>query len=111
MTRLITDDWQVSQEFDGYEIITFSDRIEYRYYGLKHRIDGPAVEYKNGNKYWYLNGKFHREDGPAIEEVNGYKQWFLNGKRHRIDGPACEYKLYKEWWIDGKHVQPQKNGE
>ena len=36
-----------------------------------HREDGPAIEYANGNKHWYLNGKLHREDGPAIENANG----------------------------------------
>ena len=45
-----------------------------------HREDGPALEYANGNKYWFLNGQRHREDGPAIERTDGYKAWFLNGK-------------------------------
>ena len=31
-----------------------------------HRIDGPAVEYTNGSKYWFVEGKYHRLDGPAI---------------------------------------------
>jgi hypothetical protein len=31
-----------------------------------------------GTKKWYLNGKRHREDGPAIEYVDGDKQWWLN---------------------------------
>ena len=25
-----------------------------------------------------MNGKLHREDGPAIEYANGYKSWYLN---------------------------------
>jgi len=33
-----------------------------------------------GYKGWWLNGKRHREDGPAIEYANGVKQWFLNGE-------------------------------
>ena len=45
-----------------------------------HREDGPAVEYANGTKRWYLNGKLHREDGPAVEYANGTKRWYLNGK-------------------------------
>jgi hypothetical protein len=44
-----------------------------------HREDGPAVEYADGVKSWYLNGKRHREDGPAVEWSNGYKSWYLNG--------------------------------
>ncbi len=42
------------------------------------------IEYKvtvhgNGTKYWHLNGKLHREDGPAIEWADGDKDWYLNG--------------------------------
>lgn len=44
-----------------------------------HREDGPAVEYDDGSKYWYLNGKRHREDGPAIVWADGTKYWYVNG--------------------------------
>jgi hypothetical protein len=47
---------------------------------IRHREDGPAVEWSDGYKAWWLNGKLHREDGPAIEHVNGDKSWWLNGK-------------------------------
>ena len=68
-----------------------------------HREDGPAVEYFDGTKYWYLNGKRHREDSPAVEHANGSKYWFLNGKLHREDGPAVEYANgIKEWWLNGR---------
>lgn len=29
---------------------------------ILHREDGPACEWADGNKYWYINGKFHREE-------------------------------------------------
>ena len=45
-----------------------------------HREDGPAVEYSNGTKFWYLNGKRHRENGPALEFADGDKVWYINGK-------------------------------
>ena len=45
-----------------------------------HREDGPAREWANGDKVWYLNGKLHREDGPAREYADGTKSWYLNGK-------------------------------
>ena len=35
----------------------------------------------DGTKRWCLNNKYHREDGPAIEYPNGRKYWFLNGKQ------------------------------
>ncbi len=46
--------------------------------GQYHRTDGPAVEYSNGSKEWWINGKLHRENGPAIILGNGVKWWFLN---------------------------------
>jgi len=36
------------------------------------------IEWPNGWKVWYLNGKRHRTDGPAVEESDGSKYWFLN---------------------------------
>ena len=36
--------------------------------------------YANGDKCWYLKGKIHREDGPAIEWADGSKAWFLNDR-------------------------------
>jgi hypothetical protein len=42
-----------------------------------------------GYEEWKLpNGKFHREDGPAIEYSNGSKYWYLNG----ISYTEQEYK-------------------
>ena len=35
----------------------------------------------SGTKFWYLNGKRHREDGPAIEWEDGDKEWSLNDKK------------------------------
>jgi len=32
-----------------------------------------------GTKRWVLNGLFHRTDGPAIENKEGAKFWFLYG--------------------------------
>jgi hypothetical protein len=68
-----------------------------------HRLDGPAVEYTNNLKYWYVNGKRHREDGPAVEWITGHKEWWVKGKLHRLDGPAVEWANgMKEWWLNGK---------
>ena len=30
------------------------------FFHIFHRKNGPAIEYTNGNKYWYKNGKWHR---------------------------------------------------
>ncbi|MEK9769968.1 MAG: hypothetical protein VW683_13725 [Betaproteobacteria bacterium] len=39
-----------------------------------------CTTYPNGDKIWFLNGVRHRKDGPAVEWANGDKVWFLNGK-------------------------------
>tara|TARA_R110000851_G_scaffold113803_1_gene238636 strand:+ start:342 stop:560 length:219 start_codon:yes stop_codon:yes gene_type:complete len=31
-----------------------------------------------GDKFWMLHTKIHRDDGPAIEYADGYKSWWLN---------------------------------
>ena len=62
-----------------------------------------------GTKRWYLNGKRHREDGPAVIYSNGDTIWYLNGKLHRTNGPAVEFfnnnninPNIEQWWINGK---------
>jgi len=58
--------------------------------------------YKNGDKFWYKEGKWHREDGPACEYADGAKYWFKEGKCHREDGPAGEYSNgSKFWYLNG----------
>ena len=44
-------------------------------------VDGDLVRTESEwCKRYFLNGKHHREDGPAIEYVNGDKHWYLNGR-------------------------------
>lgn len=71
------------------------------------------VEWSNGMKCWYKEGKFHRDNGPAIEWDNGFREWWLEGKLHREDGPAIEYYSeyehedhadYREWYLKGKTI-------
>jgi hypothetical protein len=45
-----------------------------------HRTDGPAMEYADGTKFWWVDGQRHRSDGPAIESFNGHKFWYVDGK-------------------------------
>jgi hypothetical protein len=65
-------------------------------------IDGIIkIEICPGRKYW-SNGELHRVDGPAIEFFDGRKFWYKNGELHRADGPAVEYSTgYKEYWVNG----------
>tara|TARA_R110000868_G_scaffold75946_3_gene218777 strand:+ start:4319 stop:4687 length:369 start_codon:yes stop_codon:yes gene_type:complete len=79
---------------------------------LRHREDGPAIEWASGSKEWYLNGLCHRKDGPAVDYANGTKAWCLNGLRHRVDGPAVEYANgNKQWYYHGKNIHCKNNQE
>ena len=70
-----------------------------------HRLDGPAVEYADGRRAWYQNGRPHRTDGPVIEYPDGYRAWYQNGLLHRLDGPAIERPDgYRAWYINGKEL-------
>jgi len=72
---------------------------------ISHRTDGPAVEYADGGKTWWLNGERHRLDGPAIEWANGAKEWYVNDRLHRVDGPAIEWvNGAKEWFVNGVFI-------
>ena len=60
--------------------------------------------YKDGSSScdYYGSKTLHKEDGPAIEYFDGSKCWYLNGKPHRIDGPAVEFLHHQDWFIDGQ---------
>lgn len=93
----------------------YGGSVAYYKNGQLHREDGPAIEWRNGDRQlwvngelwrdgdteWWIDGKLHRENGPAIEWTDGTQMWFFNGKKHRLDGPAIDYANgHKEWWID-----------
>jgi len=67
------------KELDDTDAFYYSDIKRYYNGYLLHRKDGPAVEWKDGSKFWYLEGQRHREDGPAQDFYNGFKNWYLNG--------------------------------
>ena len=46
---------------------------------VRHREDGPALEWADGDKFWYRDGLVHREDGPALIYSNGSKYWYIDG--------------------------------
>jgi len=56
-------------------IETFNDKSEW------HSLnDKPAIEWDNGDKELYKEGKLHRDNGPAIEDNYGYKAWYYENK-------------------------------
>lgn len=46
---------------------------------IAHNEGKPAFEDKDGDKFWYQHGKCHRLDGPAREYPNGNKyHYYIN---------------------------------
>jgi hypothetical protein len=60
---------------------------------ILHREDGPAVEWADGSKFWYIKGMLHRTDGPAVES-RGTRGWFINGERLSPEKEA----ILNKWW-------------
>jgi len=77
-----------------------------------HRLDGPAVERKNGDRVWYVNGNFHRNIDPTIiSPIFETKSWLFNNKIHRIGYSAtCQFFLPPRnyWHIAGKQYTKQE---
>ena len=58
---------------------------------------------------FYKNRKYHRLNGPAIEYVDGDSMWFKDGLFHRTNGPAIEWAdNAKEWWVEGDEYSERK---
>ena len=75
----------------------------------RHRLDGPAVEWSDGTKAWWVDDKLHRLDGPAIKREDGTKEWYVDDKLHRLDGPAVEdADGIKYWFVDGKRLPTEE---
>ena len=82
--------------------------------GVLHREDGPAIEFIDGSKCWYRDGKPHRDCGlPACEWAYSGREWWVNGKLHRIDGPAIEdvEEDTFEFYIDGERYEQAEFNE
>lgn len=79
----------------------------------KKYIDSDGQEltvkiYINGDKaYRNYNNHYHRLDGPAVEYNDGDSEWFKENKLHRIGGPALDYYSLDifDWYINNKQVR------
>ena len=95
----------------------FENLNSYKWYkdNVLHRVDGPAIEYFNGDEEWYFEGKLHRVDGAAYISLHGkYKEWWQHNFLHRLDGPAVIMSSGNEmWYYKGKiiHCNSQKEFE
>ena len=48
---------------------------------LIHNPYGPAIIYKDGTKFYYIENKSHRLDGPARIYANGKEVYYINDKQ------------------------------
>jgi hypothetical protein len=51
-----------------------------KFTGIFEWCDGSYDALNVGYVIHLKNGKYHREDGPAIEYGDGKKEWWINGK-------------------------------
>jgi len=71
--------------------------------GEKHRVDGPAVIRPGVGpgdvvyQAWWVHNKKHRVDGPAVEYSDGHKEWWWEGKK--VD-PMLHFILRGEISVD-----------
>ncbi len=40
------------------------------------------ADFAYGTRYWFSNGGYHRHNGPAAEYTDGDKGWYLNGRNY-----------------------------
>ncbi len=86
---LLAENLTMRNEISHNFIEEFGGTIRHYKDGRKHREDGPAVIYPDGDWMWYKEGYLHREDGPAFYlHKDGEYRWYKNGKKHRENGPA-----------------------
>lgn len=82
----------------NFEIIQ-GDRYWHDSNNQYHREDGPAIEYGDGDQYWYHHGQLRR-----IKRADGMEQYWLDNQLHREDGPALIYEGQEEWWYQGHQL-------
>ena len=48
---------------------------------------------KNGNREWFnKNGKRYRLNGPAVEYINGRKEWYIKGIKYTEEQYCAQIK-------------------
>ena len=101
-----------------YEIVP--DGTKYWYQdGRYHRLDGPAIEYADGKKSWYIKDVKHTEEEyynsilqltdnkmiiTYIINDHGTKYWRQNNQFHRTNGPAIEYSNGTKKWYQNNQL-------
>ena len=69
--------------------------------GSLHRTDGPAVEFKDGEKFWFLNGKALSE-----QDVLAYRQQIVQKALELSDKLKNQYDTALDHNITVGHALP-----
>lgn len=59
---------------------------------IPNKFTGILEWQASKSRHYYYNSKLHRTDGPAVEYSNGTKWWYLNDKRITEE----QHKLYTD---------------
>ncbi len=87
-------------EYEEYIVKVYENKTKwFNKEGQVHRIGGPAVEYADGDKFWFQNDKRHKLDGPAIELVKGYKEYWIEGKKYTEEEFLKKTSPIKEYTV------------
>ena len=54
---------------------------------LRHRVDGPALVWPDGEQWWYRHGLPHFAHGPADLYADGRLAWYEDGDPLRRRDP------------------------
>ncbi len=79
MKKIFLDDGSYTLILSGGAQMSFNKN------GLKHKVDGPAVKFRNGDELYFKNGLLHNDNGPAIKYKDGHKEYFLMNKKYSKD--------------------------
>ena len=94
--------WQVKHVVHGKFIQSLKgNQVQARYlvHGKLHRLDGPALITRQGDKEWWQYGQRHREyNQPAVHRSSGHQEWWLRGRLHRRQGPTIIDSYGNQSW-------------
>lgn len=54
------------------------DVVKMPIWNFQKKMNSECIIDDEGAKHWMVGGKHHREDGPALEFVDGTKYWYIN---------------------------------
>ena len=93
---------------EGPAVIGFAGRHkEYWFKGLRHRIEGPAIEYLDGDYEYWEKGRRHNSQGPA-KCIDGVVEYWIDGRKYANED---EYimKLFEMGYVNGKKLNARMN--